>query len=228
MEKCNRKPVEKVGTVKAVAFDLDQTLFCRTLALQALVREWAGARYSSEVWQRVQAEDRNGYGDRMQFFGWLAEELGLRWSAEEMLLRFRAELPRHISRAEESIALVCALQERGYEVAILTNGGAELQRAKLARTELDRYVPASHLLVSGEFPFQKPDPAIFGLLCDRLGLAPAEVLYVGDHYENDALGAHRAGLKAAWLRQVEGPVDMPAAIHMLEDLSEVRSLVESL
>jgi len=43
---------------------------------------------------------------------------------------------------------------------------------------------------------EKPDPAIFHIACDRLGVPPAACLYVGDVYELDVLGARRAGLEA--------------------------------
>ena len=41
---------------------------------------------------------------------------------------------------------------------------------------------------------EKPDPRIFAIALERLGLAPADGLYVGDIYEVDVIGARRAGL----------------------------------
>jgi HAD superfamily hydrolase (TIGR01509 family) len=45
----------------------------------------------------------------------------------------------------------------------------------------------------------KPDPAIFALAVRALGCRPDEVLYVGDSFEKDVIGAHAAGLRTAWL-----------------------------
>jgi HAD superfamily hydrolase (TIGR01549 family) len=45
----------------------------------------------------------------------------------------------------------------------------------------------------------KPDPAIFALAVHALGCRPDEVLYVGDSFEKDVIGAHGAGLRTAWL-----------------------------
>ena len=42
--------------------------------------------------------------------------------------------------------------------------------------------------------FEKPDPRIFHAALERMGLAPAEALYVGDIYEVDVVGARGAGL----------------------------------
>jgi len=43
---------------------------------------------------------------------------------------------------------------------------------------------------------EKPDPAIFALALERLGIAAHAAVFVGDHREQDLLGAQRAGLQA--------------------------------
>ena len=42
----------------------------------------------------------------------------------------------------------------------------------------------------------KPDPAIYALACDRLGVAPERCLYVGDGNSGELPGAERAGMTA--------------------------------
>ncbi len=44
---------------------------------------------------------------------------------------------------------------------------------------------------------EKPDPRIFSFAIEALGLRPDEVLYIGDIYEVDVVGAEAAGLHAA-------------------------------
>jgi 2-haloalkanoic acid dehalogenase type II len=70
----------------------------------------------------------------------------------------------------------------------------------------------------------KPDPRIFQVLLEGLGLPPGAVVYVGDNPLPDVLGARRAGLRAVWLDR-EGrrrPRRVPAP-----DL-KIRSLLELL
>lgn len=51
----------------------------------------------------------------------------------------------------------------------------------------------------------KPEPAIFLRACERLGMAPGEVLHAGDDLERDVVGALGAGLQAAWVhRELDG------------------------
>ena len=42
----------------------------------------------------------------------------------------------------------------------------------------------------------KPDPRIYALTCERLGVDPAETLFVGDGANDELAGAERAGLRA--------------------------------
>ena len=65
----------------------------------------------------------------------------------------------------------------------------------------------------------KPRPAAFLRVCEALGLAPAQVLYVGDEHEVDVLGARAAGLRAVHLdRHGTGPADEVERITDLRDL----------
>jgi putative hydrolase of the HAD superfamily len=44
---------------------------------------------------------------------------------------------------------------------------------------------------------RKPDPAIYRLSCERLGVEPKECLFVGDGANDELAGAERVGMKAA-------------------------------
>jgi putative hydrolase of the HAD superfamily len=54
----------------------------------------------------------------------------------------------------------------------------------------------------------KPNPQSFLVLAERLGLPPGDILYVGNSYRYDVLGAHAAGMPVAHLtrRHVHGTV----------------------
>lgn len=46
----------------------------------------------------------------------------------------------------------------------------------------------------------KPDPGIFRMALDELGLEPGETIFVGDSYERDMMPARRMGMKTIWLK----------------------------
>ena len=60
-------------------------------------------------------------------------------------------------------------------------------------------LPVQFILVSEGAGCYKPDPGIFARAVDRLGLAPSEVLHVGDSDVDDVAGARAAGLPVTWL-----------------------------
>lgn len=83
-------------------------------------------------------------------------------------------------------------------LAALTNGNADLARIGLQH----RFVFA---LGAREHGSSKPDAGIFHAACARLGIAPSDVLHVGDDPEADIVGAARAGLRTCWVnRRGEG------------------------
>jgi HAD superfamily hydrolase (TIGR01549 family) len=47
----------------------------------------------------------------------------------------------------------------------------------------------------------KPDPAIFNMACDALQVAPAEAVYVGDDLLLDVVASQQAGLRAVWMNR---------------------------
>ncbi len=63
----------------------------------------------------------------------------------------------------------------------------------------DGLLPGVDVFVSSELGWQKPHAGFFRAIERRLGLRPAEIVLVGDDWENDMLGAESAGWKAIWL-----------------------------
>ncbi len=99
--------------------------------------------------------------------------------------------------APDAFALLDRLEAAGAGLAIITNGPRDFQSRKLAGLGLDARIPT--VVFSGEVGVAKPDPAIFLIACERLGVAPAEAAYVGDRLRTDAIGAADAGLTGIWL-----------------------------
>ncbi|MEV1143904.1 HAD family hydrolase [Micromonospora sp. NPDC049799] len=66
----------------------------------------------------------------------------------------------------------------------------------------------------------KPDRAMFDAALDALGLAPHEVVHVGDSLRSDVAGAHGAGIRAGWVNRFGRPdTDGALAAFVLTDLS---------
>lgn len=89
-----------------------------------------------------------------------------------------------------------ALRERGLWVGI---AGNQTERAGwlLRRLEL----PVDDVATSAEWGVAKPDPEFFARLAQWAPATPGEIVYVGDHRDNDILPAKAFGLRTAHVRR---------------------------
>ena len=151
---------------------------------------------------------RRRFSDPLSSFGLdvgAAEEVGaayLEWYRRAWRLNEGAE------------ELLAAAAELG-EVGLLSNGFRELQRAKIARFELERW--ARHVVLSEEVGAMKPARAIFDAAvraaCGEAGADGRRKLYLGDNFETDVLGARAAG----WFPVLFNPGRLPLpapALHV--------------
>lgn len=118
--------------------------------------------------------------------------------AEALGRRFMAERLRSLEPIADALETVAELRRRGVRLALVTNGSAADQRAKIGRHAVDRRFDA--VLVEGEVGFGKPDPRIFRLALKRLGTTAAEAWMVGDDLPWDIAGAQAVGIHGVWAR----------------------------
>lgn len=79
-----------------------------------------------------------------------------------------------------------------------------------------------HVVESAQVNIRKPDPAIFRMAVNLLGVAPKEALVVGDSIKNDILPARSIGCHTAWLtpKADEEQVSVPEII--IESLGQLQ------
>jgi len=113
------------------------------------------------------------------------------------------------------------LTSAGVRIGILTNGNANLS----ACPALSKFL--SLVVTAGDVGASKPSPVPFMACCQQAGIVPSRILYVGDSYEKDVLGAKNAGMAALLLLR-EGPscvmTDEGVAGHAVEWDSSSSSL----
>ena len=86
-----------------------------------------------------------------------------------------------------------------YRLAIVSNGAPDLQREKLAGSGLGSYFEA--VVISGEQGTGKPDPKLFEIVLEQLGVKTDEAIVVGNSRNTDILGAQNANIKSVWLNR---------------------------
>ncbi len=96
-----------------------------------------------------------------------------------------------------AIEMLRQLKKTGILLGLLTNGNAEMQRAKIERFSLAGYF--DHIQIEGELGIGKPDERAFRHALSALGAEPAEAWMVGDNLEFDIRGAQQVGIYAVWV-----------------------------
>lgn len=112
--------------------------------------------------------------------------------AEPAFEVFFAERQR-VELFEDALPALEWLSSR-FPIVAVSNGNADVQRVGLGgyfKDALSAYV----------FGVGKPDARIFHAAAQAAGVAPAQVLHVGDDAHLDAVGALQAGMQVAWLNR---------------------------
>lgn len=208
--------------MKAVIFDLDDTLFDHTSSAVAGLRAWVPTLTGSAIDDELLAswfeiEQRN-------HDGWLAGRLTYQGQRRGRLHEFLPLLGQPLPATDEELDQVFAgyldayrrswtafpdarpalevARGNGWRVGVLTNGSVLQQNAKLAAIGLADLVDV--VSTSEGLGFSKPAVEAYHLTCQALGVDPAETLMIGDNLDLDVTAARAAGLTAEHLDRAAG------------------------
>jgi len=106
-----------------------------------------------------------------------------------------------------------ALEANGIRCAVVSNWDSRLGQL-LDRLGLGRWF--EFVFTSATVGYRKPDPRIFGHALAQLGVSAGRAVHVGDSYEDDVLGAQRAGVTPVLIAR-DGPP--PAGVATLQALT---------
>ena len=140
--------------------------------------------------------------------------------AEELANTFQRERrARHVVYPDVEPAL--SVLRDSFRLALLSNGAPDLQREKIRGSRLGAYFNA--ILISGEIGVRKPEPEMFSLALDKLGVSANEAVMVGNRIDSDIVGAKNAGITAVWLNrdrvQNDTGIEPDLEISTLDQLS---------
>jgi putative hydrolase of the HAD superfamily len=90
-----------------------------------------------------------------------------------------------------------ALKAHGVKLALVTNGAADTQRAKVERFELAHRF--DHIQIEGEHGFGKPEERAYLHAMAALGVAAHQTWMVGDNLEWEVEVPQRLGIYAIWM-----------------------------
>ncbi len=213
-----------MANIRSVVFDLDGTLIdvssmvVRRLG-EVIHASGAEAVPPEELGAAVQAS-RNA---RPSLARWARERItaggGLAPPAAEIF----AELTNVAvsARPDEHVLSAVASVAETHDVALVTNGRATLQRAKLRAAGLSALFPKDLVFVSGELGVRKPDARIFRMALERLGDRAESVMFVGDDEREDIAGARAVGMPTCRVAEVGVSTEADHRVRHVRDLMEV-------
>lgn len=218
---------------KAVLFDFDETLQDRTLAFEGYMDAFLD-EYLPNISQKereahkqdMRITGNGGYVNRVEWCKNLVKMWGWKNAPDATVLanHYDYNFGDFNVIFENSIPLLKELKARGYLTGVITNGPSVLQNHKMDTSGLRPYCDI--VVVSGDEGVHKPDPRLFEITAERLGVKPQECVYVGDHPVNDIQGALSAGMGAirmnfGWFKDKDLRPDVPVITDIIDVLKYV-------
>lgn len=225
------------GAVRAICFDLDNTLWHVEPVLaraERILADWLAHRYpriperfSHAAMLEVRATLLRERPDQAHDLSFLrretlarvaqaagydravADEAFATWHAARNELTPYEEVPRALQR----------LRQR-FRLATLSNGNADLGRIGLAH----HFEVSLHASALG---CAKPDARAYLSLAQAMLLQPAEILFVGDEPQADVAGPRAVGMQTVWINRGGDawPAALPQSDARIANLDELVTLL---
>ncbi|SEE55270.1 putative hydrolase of the HAD superfamily [Streptomyces sp. 3213] len=229
-------------SIRAVVWDVDDTLFDYTGADRAAMREHLTAeglldghgslaaalerwRVATEFhWARFSAGEVSFEGQRLDRVRHFLERELSDAEADGWFRRYKTHYETAWALFPDVLPVLDTLAA-SHRHAVLSNSSLTVQDRKLRTLGVhDRF---EVILCAAELGVSKPEAGAFLAACEALGLPPHEVAYVGDHPEIDGRGAADAGLLSVWIDRHGGHTSVEALVgrHRIGSLAELPALL---
>jgi putative hydrolase of the HAD superfamily len=232
-------------TIKAVVFDFYQTIVeiktdekkIELWRVLASFLQYRGADVTAEDLRTLyfrtveelldRSAERHPEVDAGAIFSALLEQTGLAASAD--LTCAIAQLFRSLSiegfRLYPESREVLETLAGQYRLALVSDSQTLYLEPELRLTSLANLFEV--VVSSSLLRYRKPDPRMFQTALSRMNLAPENVVYVGDSWERDMVGARNAGIQGIWVcrsaNQLAEP--RPFVLPVIADLRELLPLL---
>ena len=207
--------------IKAIIFDLDNTLIDRQRAFKEMLdrkfhKLFEDETLIQEMIKDIIEWDNNGTVERIVVFKKWAEKYNVTKISAEQLDKEWSDESGSVAFLYDDVRETLTELKKKYKIAVLSNGNKTSQRRKLST--IDIYDLLDYSLISGEFTCRKPDKEIFEYTAKQLGLETNECVYVGDNYKIDVLGSKNAGMLPVFVSRNNEDHEDVLTIKSIKDL----------
>lgn len=241
-------------TIRAVVWDVDDTIFDYTaadragmrghLAAEGLLEGYASVEQALRRWREITDQQWARFAAGEASFEEQRQDRVRAFVGEELTdAEADAWFLRYIDHYEAAWELfpdvlpaldVLAVSHRH---AVLSNSSLHVQDRKLRVLGVHGRFEA--VLCAAELGVSKPEARAFHAACEALALPPHQVAYVGDHPEIDGQGAADAGLFSVWIDRTgvhavtdaapdagaQAAPDQPAGLRRITSLAELPAIL---
>jgi len=225
--------------VRAVFFDIDDTLYsstdlsqkARRTAIEHMVSKGLemDPEEAYEALLRVVKRYGSNYGYHLDRF--FTDELKCK---PDYRMISAAVIAYHHTKFvnmrpyPHTVETVLGLRLMGMKLGIISDGLPIKQWEKLIRLGLDDFFET--VIISGDedVGLNKPDPKVFELALEKIGVSAEKAAMVGDKIYTDIDGANRVGMTSIWLRTPRDPEDLPVQMDIKPDFTirDIREVLE--
>jgi putative hydrolase of the HAD superfamily len=179
--------------------------------------------HNDRLWERY----RNGQikQDELRWkrmwFTLLDFKIGDEALAKTMSAQFLNLLPTRNALFPYTIEILEYLQQKGYQLHLITNGFEEVQHNKIKYAGLDPYF--DKVITSEGSNSLKPHKGIFEYALQQTGASLTESIMLGDNFEADIQGAMNMGMDQVFINHLKEipPVTPTYMVYTLKELEEI-------
>lgn len=192
--------------IKAIYFDLDNTLIDRNAAFEACIADFftkilSDFDYKKEK-DKIIKKDNFGYTKRSMFCDWFVKKYNPKGFDSSLFWHYQKEnISNYIAPVNTFIKNQLLQLKQRYSIGIITNGSVENQSKKLEKSGLLEIFNPESIYISAAYQAPKPSTILFELALEKLQLQAAEMLYIGDNPRHDILVPQQLGIQTCWLNQ---------------------------
>ncbi|MGG0666781.1 HAD family hydrolase [Viridibacillus arvi] len=217
--------------MKAILFDLDETILNRDASLLAFLDDqyerfhsvW-GHIEKGQLTQRIVELDAKGYVWKDEVYTRLIEEYKLDTSVEELLNDYTERFRYFVIGFPKYKEVLIELKRQGYLLGIITNGKVGFQRSNISVLGIEYLFDV--IVISEEVGMKKPDKNIFEYALAKLQMSPNNAVFIGDNPKNDVEAAIDVGMIGIWKRNQL--IESYKSEHIIDKLEEVFDLLKQL
>ena len=215
-----------------VLFDLDNTLLDRDAGFERFCREiyrtssaMSGTHTEEQTVSLMKTWDQDeSITTPIMWERFIAQWPGVFSNVDQAMSVFLEMFPMLLVLDPRTRNMLEDFYDNGIRCGIVTNGGSQMQVAKIEESGLVALVDS--YTISGTLGTGKPDAQIFYTAMEKVDGIPDKTLFVGDNVEQDILGANKVGIKTAWMALGRvWPDKEPEPDFIIHNIWDVQDLV---